>query len=132
MTSAHIRHGGCLCGAVRYETEGELRKVVACHCTQCRKQSGHFAAMTSVPHSRFKITRDEALSWYSASPLAQRGFCRNCGSNLFWQPTGEARISIAAGTFDGALGVPIAMHIFCADKGDYYDIGDEAQQLPAH
>lgn len=131
MTSANIHHGGCLCGAVRYETEGELRNVVACHCTQCRKQSGHFAAMTSVPHSRFAITKDEGLNWYSASPLARRGFCRICGSNLFWQPTGESRISITGGTFDEPLGVSVAIHIFCADKGDYYEIDDSVKQLAA-
>ncbi|RFB78584.1 GFA family protein [Methylovirgula sp. 4M-Z18] len=131
MTPRTIHHGGCLCGAVRYEAEGELRNVIACHCTQCRKQSGHFAAMTSVPHDRFVITKDDGLSWYSASPLAQRGFCRICGSNLFWQPTGERRISITGGTFDGPLGVSVAMHIFCADKGDYYEIDEGVKQLAA-
>jgi hypothetical protein len=120
------RTGGCLCGAVRWQARGRLRAVIACHCRQCRKTSGHFAAMTSVPDDRFTLTRDDGLAWYRASDSATRGFCRLCGSSLFWKPEGEARISIAAGSVDGPTGVTIAAHIYCADKGDYYAIADDA------
>jgi hypothetical protein len=43
--------GGCLCGAVRYEVRGPLRPVVYCHCTQCRRTSGHFSASRRRVHS---------------------------------------------------------------------------------
>ena len=43
-----VQRGGCLCGAVRYEAQGPLRPVVACHCDMCRRTSGHFAAATAV------------------------------------------------------------------------------------
>ncbi len=120
--------GGCLCGAVRYRAGGPLRPVLACHCAQCRRQSGHFAAMTSVALDHFWLERDSALSWYRASATAERGFCRLCGSNLFWKPAAEARISITAGTLDGPTGLQIEEHIFCADKGDYYEIDDGKPQ----
>ncbi len=133
MITQHKTHlGGCLCGAVRYEARGELRAVTACHCTQCRKQSGHFAAMTSVPLTHFTLIKDAGLAWYAATGMAKRGFCHICGSNLFWQPTGEARISITGGSFDGPLGVSLAKHIFCADKGDYYAIADGKEQVAAY
>jgi len=120
--------GGCLCGAIRYRASGPLRPVLACHCTQCRRQSGHYAAMTSVDLDHFWLERDTALSWYRASPVAERGFCRVCGSNLFWKPAAEPRISIAAGTLDGPTGLAIEEHIFCADKGDYYELDDRVPQ----
>lgn len=122
--------GGCLCGSVRFTAAAPLREVVACHCRECRKQSGHFYAMTSVPLDRFKLSLGHGLTWYRASGTAQRGFCRHCGSVLFWQPDAEARISIAAGAFDGMLGVRIARHIHCAEQGDYYDIADGVPQWP--
>jgi len=121
--------GGCLCGAVRYRAGAPLREVIACHCSQCRRQSGHFAAHTSVPLDRFWLERDTALTWYRASPAAERGFCRVCGSSLFWKPSDEPRISITAGSLDGPTGLSISHHIFCADKGDYYEIGDGKPQL---
>lgn len=121
--------GGCLCGRVRYRLAGPLADVVACHCRQCRRTSGHFAAMTSVPMARFEIARDDdGLAWYRSSDHAQRGFCRHCGANLFWNPDGEDRIAVTGGTLDGPLGVVTSLHIYCAEKGDYYEIDPEAEQ----
>ncbi len=114
--------GGCLCGAVLYETEGPLRPVVACHCTQCRKSSGHHVAATSAPRDGVKI--EGQVQWYQSSPEARRGFCPVCGSNLFWDGPGS-HLSIFAGTLDAPSGVRLEGHIFCADKGDYYDIDED-------
>ncbi len=113
--------GSCLCGAVRFEADPPLRDAIACHCSQCRKTSGHFWVATSVPHDRFRLTKDEGLRWFKSSDAASRGFCDVCGSSLFWQPVGEDRISIATGAFDGATGLQISEHIYTEDKGDYYD-----------
>jgi hypothetical protein len=112
--------GSCLCGAVSFEAEPPLRDVFTCHCSQCRKTSGHFWAATSVPHERFRVTKDEGLRWFKSSDIARRGFCSLCGSSLFWQPEGEARISIAAGALEGPTGLKIAEDWCLEDKGDYY------------
>lgn len=63
------------------------------------------------------------MTWYKSSETARRGFCGTCGSNLFWDGTGK-NLSIFAGTLDGKTGLKMIGHIFCADKGDYYEIGD--------
>ena len=126
-TAAH-HTGGCLCGAVRYEVAGPLRPVVFCHCTQCRRSTGHFLAATAARLSEFHIRSEAELRWYAASESARRGFCGRCGSTLFWQPHGRDYVSIAAGTLDGATGLTGACHIFVADKGDYYSIDDGLKQ----
>ncbi len=112
--------GSCHCGAVRFAAEGPLRDGVACHCTQCRKTSGHFWAASTVPLDRFRLLRDDGLAWYRSSPDATRGFCRFCGASLLWKPEHEDRISFALGALDEPAGVTIARHIFTADAGDYY------------
>ena len=63
--------GSCLCGAVAFQATPD-RHVIDCHCTQCRKQSGHFWAATFAWHRDFRLTRDEGLRWYRASPAATR------------------------------------------------------------
>ena len=63
------------------------------------------------------------MTWYRSSDTARRGFCGTCGSNLFWDGAGS-HLSIFAGTLEGATGLRLAGHIFCADKGDYYDLSD--------
>jgi len=60
----------------------------------------------------------------------RRGFCSICGSVLFWDPIGRDKIAIAMGAFDAPTGTRLAMHIFTADKGDYYDIADGLPQKP--
>lgn len=123
-----MQTGSCECGSVRYQVTGELRPVVACHCSQCRKTSGHYWAATQVPNDRFELTQRGALKWFNSSDTARRGFCADCGSSLFWELAGEGATSIGAGTLDTATGVELAAHIFCADKGDYYAITDDVPQ----
>ncbi len=129
------REGGCLCGAVRYEIRGELRQVIACHCRQCQKSHGNFAAYTKVPLEGFTLTAQEGLKWYRSSETARRGFCRHCGSSLFWErlDVGDLSgdLSVAAGSIDPPSGLVTICHIFTADKGDYYEIADGLEQLSA-
>lgn len=114
-----MTRGSCLCGAITYAVDGPLRPVVACHCNQCRKTSGHYVSATSARGA--DVTISGAVRWFQSSPEAQRGFCPTCGSNLFWD-RGDGHLSIFAGTIDGTTGLTTRGHIFCADKGDYYDL----------
>jgi hypothetical protein len=120
--------GACLCGAVRYRVTGPLRPVVACHCSQCRRTTGHFMAATAARRCDFELISQAELKWYVSSPEARRGFCARCGSTLFWEGAGRDYISIAAGTLDGATGLTTARHTFVADKGDYYELSDGVPQ----
>jgi hypothetical protein len=120
MGDTDIHSGSCLCGAVAFTATGPMRDVIGCHCTQCRKTSGHYWAATSVPLDRFALTRDQGLSWFRSSPDALRGFCKTCGASLFWQPEGEGRIAIAPGAFDDSPSFRLTSHIFTDDAGDYY------------
>lgn len=122
--TAFTAHGSCLCGGVRYEVRGRLRPVVACHCTQCRKTTGHYMAATAARRSEFTLVADSRLRWYASSASARRGFCGTCGATLFWDRPERDSISIAAGTLDTPSGVSIAQHIHTADKGDYYTLAD--------
>ncbi len=120
--SAQRHGGGCMCGSVRYAVTGPLRDVVGCHCSQCRRMTGHFMAATAARLSEFTILSGGELRWFDASAEARRGFCGRCGSTLFWAGAGRDHISIAAGTLDDASGLEFACHIFVADKGAYYEI----------
>ena len=113
--------GSCLCGAVRFEVGEPLTPPTACHCTQCRKQSGHVWAATDVPRAALKLEGADNLTWFHASANVRRGFCATCGSFLFWDPDGRDTISIAMGAFDKPTGARLERHIFVADKGDSYD-----------
>jgi hypothetical protein len=117
------RSGGCLCGAVRYRIHGELRDVVVCHCSRCRRAHGHVGAYTEAAFEQLVLLVDRGLRWYVADGR-ERGFCHECGAALFWRRVAADRISITAGSLDEATGLRIKAHIFVAGKGDYYEIID--------
>lgn len=125
-----VLHGACHCGAVQFEVDAPIRDAVACHCTQCRKVSGHYWAASSVPVARWRVTVSRGLRWYRSSPVAQRGFCGECGATLFWLPEADATfdwgtpaehaISFSPGALAGPLSIRVAQHIYTEDAGDYY------------
>lgn len=123
-----MHKGACLCGAVSFEVDGELEPPDACHCSQCRRQSGHYWVSTNVPRDAIRVEGEENVTWYRSSEKVRRGFCATCGSVLFWDPIGRDKISVAMGAFDKPTGTHLAVHIFVADKGDYYDIADGVPQ----
>ncbi|MCI2400204.1 GFA family protein [Aliiroseovarius subalbicans] len=120
--------GSCLCGAVTFEIAGVLPAPNACHCSQCRKQSGHFWASTDIRERDLTLHGVENLSWFQASEKVRRGFCKTCGSFLFWDPIHHDTIAVAMGAIDAPTGTHLALHIFTDDKGDYYDIADDLPQ----
>lgn len=112
--------GSCLCGAITYTANGSVGAPSACHCTQCRKQSGHVWASSYVEKGELAIDGD--VCWYQSSDNARRGFCPTCGSALFWDHKDDPFTCFSTGSIDGSTGLRLRGHIHTASKGDYYDI----------
>lgn len=122
--------GGCLCGAVRYVVRGPLRDVVNCHCRQCQRTHGNYAAYSACARTDLVLLENRGLKWYASSERARRGFCSECGSSLFWEPAGKDSICVAAGSIDPPTGLKTVRHIYTADQGDYYQICDALERFP--
>ena len=92
----------------------------ACHCTQCRKHTGHFLAAVNVRREALTIFGSEHVKWYRSSEKVERGFCSTCAiRRSFRNPTidGYKWIAVAMGTFDSPTGVRLSKHTFVGDKG---------------
>jgi hypothetical protein len=70
------------------------------------------------------ISGQDQLGWYRSSEKVKRGFCKTCGSPLFWDAAGRNNLSISMGAFEQPTRTHLEKHIFVPDKGDYYDIAD--------
>ena len=79
--------GSCNCKGVTFTVKDGGQSVSACHCTQCRKQSGHHWASGYGDIESFEITGD--VRWFAASETSKRGFCPRCGYFLFWKAHAE-------------------------------------------
>ncbi len=89
-TPLPVKRGSCLCGGVRYEITGPLSSVTVCHCSQCRKTSGHVVAATQALAADIQLLEASTLTWYRSSDTAERAFCNRCGGNLFDGPKQNA------------------------------------------
>lgn len=126
-----ISTGGCLCGAVRYEVKGRLRDTVNCHCSMCQKLHGVYGAHSKARKVNIAITKSDGLTWYKTSDVAQRGFCKTCGSSLFWEPFDYDTTGILAGSLDGPTNLKTMGHIFVGEKSDFYEVNDDLPKFDA-
>lgn len=126
ISGVFMYHGSCLCGDVTVTFATIVKPPVACHCSQCRKTSGHVWA--SVPVARDALTVTGPVAWFDSSAEARRGFCPRCGSSLLWEHSADDHVGVAAGCLDGPTGLTLRGHIFTGDKGDYYPIADGLPQ----
>ncbi len=134
MERSNVRAtGGCLCGSVRYEIVGELMPVINCHCSKCRRFHGHIGAYSATLREHLVLVESSELKWYRSvqdeTPDVFRGFCKKCGSSLFWNPRSKPIISVAAGSIDLPTGLDTERHVWLSQKTDYYTITDG---LPCH
>ena len=118
-------YGSCLCGGVSFELNGKLRPVIYCHCGQCRKTHGHFAAYTAVTRDRIEWKTQKSLNWFDSSASARRGFCCICGSSLFYELKNGNKLSVSAGVLDKPTRLYASGHIFFSDRSDYYEALDK-------
>jgi hypothetical protein len=125
-----MKTGSCLCGAVAFTVNGPMQDALACHCIQCRKQTGNYWTSSSVADADLVFDKKAGLKWYAASDQAKRGFCGECGSTLFWKQNGAITTSICVGSIDGKTELKLAGHIYCDFAGDYYEIAGGAFQKP--
>jgi len=122
-----VIEGGCLCGGVRYQYDGEIEEISICHCSQCRKAQGSaFAAVSPVESARLRfITGTELLKEFRATPDKARVFCANCGSPIYSAKDDLPQIRrLRLGTVDTPFACDNAFHIFVDSKASWWDFGD--------
>lgn len=115
-----VRTGSCLCGARRYEIEGDLDGVWICHCSLCRKVTGsNGIAILIVPKERFRwLAGEDHGVTFELRPTYHITRCKTCGTPLPAE-TDETNVYVTAGTLDDPLGAGVRTHLFCASKADW-------------
>jgi hypothetical protein len=138
MSMPHVPiTGGCLCGAVRYESKKPPMHGYICHCTMCRRNvGGIFGATLRFPGSAFKLTKG-GLKAFAASEFAKRCFCTDCGAPVAYFYAGNPDVWIYVGSLDHPEDWPmtkdaswgISEHVYVDEKIPWYEIGDGLAQL---
>jgi hypothetical protein len=103
-------HGSCLCGGVQYHAALPTYHASHCYCTMCRKHHGAAAgSYVNVASAGFVVDQGETLiAEFASSPPARRGFCKVCGSSLYWRSSESPEsIAVTMGTLDEAYRGPV-------------------------
>ena len=119
--------GCCLCQGVAFELDGEVRELLYCHCSMCRKAHGSaFRARGRVETATLRWLRGEALiRYYESSPGQHRGFCSVCGSNLVTKfDAAPGVLGLALGVLDDDPGARPQCHVFVGSKAPWHAITD--------
>ena len=110
--------GGCHCGAIRYQAEGEAMTHALCHCIDCRRHAGApMVGWTMYPEAAVKVTKG-APKVYKSSEHGRRHFCADCGTGLFYVNAQvlPGIIDVQSATYDDPAAVPAQAHIQVADR----------------
>ncbi len=91
--------------------------------------SGHYFAVTAAAWDHVEIVDTTNLSWFQSSDTSRRGFCRSCGSRLFFDHGKQVPLGVSAGSLDDGSNLAIAVHIYADERGAYYEISDDEKQL---
>ena len=124
--------GGCMCGAVRYETTGVSSRVLHCHCYSCRTHTGAPMATLAVFKAEQVRFSGDDRKVYASAPGVERTFCASCGTSLTWETVfgDEGPLcAIHISAFDDPDGLKPTGHSFYSERISWFDIADD---LPRH
>ena len=120
--------GRCLCGAVKFTADVAKRDVDVCHCSMCRRwTAGPFMGL--MHEGEVVFDGAESIGVYKSSEWGERGFCKHCGTPLFWRLSGSNTYSFSAGALDDQTGLKLTMEIFIDEKPAFYDFANETRRL---
>lgn len=122
--------GQCVCAATQFEVELQNHHVHSCHCSICRRQtSGVIMTIDIVPGS-LKFSQQAQLAIYDSSTWGERGFCKQCGTNLFWRTKDQSYCNINAFALNEApADLDFGLEIYIENKPDFYSFAGQRKTL---
>ncbi|PCH57548.1 MAG: aldehyde-activating protein [Legionellales bacterium] len=120
--------GNCLCGNVTLQAKALNTNVGACHCNMCRKWGG--GPLLAVDcGSEVTFTGADNISIFDSSTWAERGFCKQCGTHLFYHLKQRDQYIIPADIFDGVQQLKFDHQIFIEEKPKYYCFSNSTTEM---
>ncbi|MDR2014686.1 MAG: GFA family protein [Azoarcus sp.] len=126
--SEKTKSGHCLCGAVQVSAVLANHEAGVCHCKMCQRWiGGPFVAIACTPETVFK--GKDAIVVYPSSDWAERGFCKRCGSPLFYRVKSDGSYYLPVGLLDDTGGLTLVNEIFIDRKPSFYSFAEKTNQM---
>ncbi len=118
--------GSCLCGAIRFTANKASKSVGACHCGMCRKWGGG-PLMAVSSESEVSFDGEDNISVFNSSDWAERGFCKLCGSHLFYRLKQNRHHFIPVGLFESQASFAFERQVFIDRKPAFYSFANKTR-----
>ncbi|MCL2309371.1 MAG: GFA family protein [Proteobacteria bacterium] len=126
--SEKMKTGHCLCGAVQFSAILANNDAHVCHCKMCQRWAGGpFVSVACTPETVFK--GQDAIGVYPSSDWAERGFCKHCGSPLFYRVKSDGSYYLPVGLLDDAEGLTLVDEIFIDRKPALYSFAEKTRRM---
>ena len=125
-TSNSVKNGKCLCGAVQLSITNMTDQIGVCHCNTCRNWGGGpFFSIEA--GDQVEIRGKESLAIYNSSNWAERGFCKNCGTHLFYRIKQNQHYHVLAGLMGDGEGAHLEHQLFIDQKPGFYSFAQQTE-----
>lgn len=122
------RHGHCLCNAVRITAKEPGNAVGACHCKMCRRWGGGpFMEIDCGTDIQFE--GEENITVFDSSDWAERGFCKQCGTHLFYRLKANSAHSVPVGLFEDDEQLEFAHQVFVDERPSFYEFSNVTEDM---
>ena len=128
MSKTVKKTGKCLCGEVGIVANAVNLEVHACHCNMCQLWNG-CPTMSVHCGTDVSFSNEESISVYKSCSWAELGFCKKCGSHIFYRSIDSGEYIVQTGTFDSAEGFVLDQQIFIDEKPSYYRFAGKTTDL---
>lgn len=128
MSQTHSIQGQCLCGAVSVTAQVDDPSIGACHCRQCRQWTS--SPMQTIDcGTNVQFAGEDNIGIFNSSDWAERGFCKQCGSALFYRLKQNGQLIMAAGIFNNLEGFVFDHEVFIDEKPGFYAFANKTHQM---
>jgi hypothetical protein len=128
MSDKREASGSCLCGKIQISVKAMSTHAGACHCGICRKWTG--GPLLAVEcGTEVSFSEEEHIKVYNSSDWAERGFCSQCGSHLFYRLKENNQHIMPVGLFDALDDIEFDHQVFIDDKPKYYDFANKTKNM---
>lgn len=128
MSDTRVGKGYCLCGKVKVTAPTMSNQIGACHCRKCRTWTGG-PLLTIDCGTEVSFEGQEHIGVFDSSEWAERGFCLNCGSHLFYRIKENHQYFMPVGIFEEDGTLVFDHQIFIDEKPEYYDFSSFTEKL---
>lgn len=128
MSSKPAKSGRCLCGAVTLTATPKSHDVGSCHCDMCRRWGG--GPLLAVEcETDLSFSGEEHIGVFGSSDWAERGFCKECGTHLFYRLKGGSYYALPVGLFDGEGEWKLTEQVFIDEKPPFYSFSQKTHDM---